>query len=76
MSPSDAPDLPAILDFTIALARTAGALMLEGQRAVLTASSGAVDEKKNAVDLVTEYDVRVEELVKGELRKQYPAYGL
>ncbi|EMD31110.1 hypothetical protein CERSUDRAFT_120080 [Gelatoporia subvermispora B] len=75
MSSPGAPDLPAVLSFTIALAHTAGALMLEGQRAILTASSSAVDEKKNSVDLVTEYDVRVEELVKSELKKQYPGYG-
>ncbi|KAI0652714.1 hypothetical protein C8Q79DRAFT_939044 [Trametes meyenii] len=65
-------ELGAILDFTIALARKAGALILEGSDAIR--ASGAMDEKKNSVDLVTEYDVRVEELVKRELSAQYPSF--
>ena len=67
-------DLKDILTFTTALARQAGDLILKGSEAIL--SSGNVDEKKNSVDLVTEYDVRVEELVKGELSKQYPGFQL
>ncbi|KAI0325422.1 hypothetical protein GY45DRAFT_248521 [Cubamyces sp. BRFM 1775] len=65
-------DLNAILDFTIALARKAGALILEGSEAIR--ASGAMDEKKNSVDLVTEYDVRVEELVKSELSAKFPTF--
>ncbi|KAI0370097.1 inositol monophosphatase [Pilatotrama ljubarskyi] len=65
-------ELNAILDFTVALARKAGALILEGSEAIR--ASGAMDEKKNSVDLVTEYDVRVEELVKRELSAQYPSF--
>ncbi|KAH9854385.1 hypothetical protein C2E23DRAFT_883981 [Lenzites betulinus] len=66
------PELQAILEFTIPLARKAGALILEGSEAIR--ASGAMDEKKNSVDLVTEYDVRVEELVKRELSAQYPSF--
>lgn len=67
-------DLQEILTFTTALARKAGDLILTGSEAIL--SSGNVDEKKNSVDLVTEYDVKVEELVKGELNKKYPGFQL
>lgn len=67
-------NLQEILTFTTALARQAGDLILRGSDAIL--SSGNVDEKKNSVDLVTEYDVRVEELVKGELANKYPGFQL
>ena len=70
---SDA-DLQSILEFTSTLARKAGDLMLEGSEAI--AASGDVNEKKNSVDLVTEYDVRVEELVRGEIKKAYPEFQL
>lgn len=67
-------DLQAILIFTQALALRAGALILEGSRAIL--ASGDISLKKNEVDLVTEYDVRVEELVKSELEKEYKGFKL
>ena len=67
-------DLLEILTFTTELARRAGDLILAGSQAIL--SSGNVDEKKNSVDLVTEYDVKVEELVKGELGRKYRGFKL
>ena len=73
MELSDA-DLQSILEFTSTLARKAGELILEGEEAI--AASGNVDEKTNSVDLVTEYDVRVEELVKEEINKAYPGFQL
>lgn len=69
-------DLKPILSFTINLARKAGALIVEGSVAIQSTSSSDVNEKKNSVDLVTEYDVRVEELVKKELKTQYPTFQL
>ncbi|KAJ3833463.1 hypothetical protein F5878DRAFT_405245 [Lentinula raphanica] len=66
-------DLKLILDFTVSLARKAGQLILEGSEAIQMAGSN-VDEKKNSVDLVTEYDVRVEELVKKEISDTYPDF--
>jgi myo-inositol-1(or 4)-monophosphatase len=69
-------DLQAILQFTVSLARTAGNLILEGSEAIQLASSNDVSEKKNSVDLVTEYDVRVEELVKKEIKDKYPYFNL
>ena len=72
-----AQDLRAILTFTTGLARKAGDLILEGSAAIQSASSESdVNEKKNSVDLVTEYDVRVEELVKKEIKEQFPTFEL
>lgn len=70
-------DLKAILEFTVGLARTAGTLILEGSAAIHASSSDSdVSEKKNSVDLVTEFDVRVEELVKKEIKIKYPEFKL
>jgi myo-inositol-1(or 4)-monophosphatase len=67
-------DLNSILEFTCTLARKAGDLILEGSEKI--AISGHVSEKKNSVDLVTEYDVRVEDLVREEIEKTYPGFEL
>lgn len=67
-------DLQEILVFATAVARKAGELILQGSEAIL--ASGNVDEKKNSVDLVTEYDVKVEELVRSELGAKYPSFQL
>lgn len=67
-------DLQEILVFATAVARKAGELILQGSEAIL--ASGNVDEKKNSVDLVTEYDVKVEELVRSELGVKYPSFQL
>ncbi|KAF8899306.1 myo inositol monophosphatase [Infundibulicybe gibba] len=71
-------DLQSILQFTIGIARNAGKLILEGSEAIQSASSKVSDvgEKKNSVDLVTEFDVRVEELVKKEIGIKYPKFKL
>lgn len=69
-----ASDLESILAFTVTLARSAGELILKGSDAIR--ASGNVDEKKNSVDLVTEYDVKVEELVKRELSTKFPTFEL
>ncbi|KAF9257068.1 hypothetical protein L218DRAFT_880403 [Marasmius fiardii PR-910] len=66
-------DLQNILQFTIDLAHSAGKVILEGSVAIQNAGSN-VDEKKNSVDLVTEYDVKVEELVKKEIAAKYPNF--
>jgi len=68
-------DLQAILTFTITLARKAGEVILQGSEAIQQAGSN-VDEKKNSVDLVTEYDVKVEELVKKQIAETYPDFKL
>ena len=71
-----ANDLKDILSFTVTLARKAGALILEGSEAIQSAPAQDINEKKNSVDLVTEYDVKVEELVKKEIGEKYPEFKL
>ncbi|KAF6748440.1 hypothetical protein DFP72DRAFT_916720 [Ephemerocybe angulata] len=70
-------DLHNILAFTVALARQAGTLILEGSEVIQSHSEESnVGEKKNSVDLVTEYDVRVEKLVQDRLKQQYPDFPI
>ena len=73
LSPTDLQD---ILKFTTTLARKAGDLILQGSKAILSAPARDIHEKKNSVDLVTEFDIKVEELVKKELGEKYPAFDL
>ncbi|EIM83255.1 inositol monophosphatase [Stereum hirsutum FP-91666 SS1] len=77
MAPLSASELKDILEWTIILARNAGKIMLEGSQAIQIAAASedtGINEKKNSVDLVTEYDVKVEELVKKEIREKYPSF--
>ncbi|KAH8119750.1 inositol monophosphatase [Phellopilus nigrolimitatus] len=67
--------LKEILGVSIKLAREAGKLILEGSDAILRSAAEAVEEKKNSVDLVTQYDKGVEELVKKELGQAYPGFS-
>ena len=69
-------DLKEILQFSISLAYDAGKLILDGSDAILTSPAEAVDEKKNSVDLVTEYDKAVEELIRNKTKSAYPDFGL
>lgn len=75
-SPLSPAELQEILRFTTDLARKAGALILEGSYAIQRSGAGSVGEKKNAVDLVTEYDVKVEDLVRSEIARAYPYFQL
>ncbi|KAI9569488.1 myo inositol monophosphatase [Boletus coccyginus] len=65
-------ELRSILVFTVNLARLAGTIILEGSKAIQSASF--IDEKKNSADLVTEYDVAVENLVMTEIKNAYPNF--
>jgi myo-inositol-1(or 4)-monophosphatase len=69
-------DLQALLGFTTGLARTAGTIILEGSKAIQSAPASDVNEKKNSVDLVTAFDVKVEEVVKAEIATKYPHFQL
>jgi myo-inositol-1(or 4)-monophosphatase len=72
-------DILALYGFCQELARSAGAIILQGSKAILEQKGKqdhGVNEKKNAVDLVTEWDVRVEEYVKAKIRENYPAFSL
>jgi myo-inositol-1(or 4)-monophosphatase len=74
MSDLTPSDLQSILQFTIALARTAGDVILEGSKAIQSVTD--IGEKKNSVDLVTEFDVKVEDLVKKKIGDKYPDFKL
>ncbi|KAL4070446.1 hypothetical protein J3A83DRAFT_3205621 [Scleroderma citrinum] len=65
-------ELRSILTFTVKLARTAGTLMLEGSQAIQ--STLDIDSKVNSIDLVTEYDIAVENLVMNEIKREYPNF--
>ena len=67
-------ELRSILTFTVNLARLSGTIILEGSQAIQSASF--IDEKKNSADLVTEYDVAVENLVMTEIKNAYPSFRL
>ena len=73
-APLGPTELRSILTFTIKLARLAGTVILEGSQAIQSASF--IDEKKNSADLVTEYDVAVENLVMTEIKSEYPSFKL
>jgi myo-inositol-1(or 4)-monophosphatase len=68
--------LQDILAFTTELARKAGVLMPEGSHAIQRAGAGGVGEKKNTVNLVNEYDVKVEELVRSSIARACPHFQL
>jgi myo-inositol-1(or 4)-monophosphatase len=68
-------DFTKILDFTVQLARSAGVVILAGSDAILSVVTD-VGEKKNSVDLVTEWDVKVENHVRKEIATAYPAFKL
>jgi len=69
-------ELQEILSFTTELALKAGALILKGSHAIQREGADSIGEKKSAVDLVTEYDVKVEELVMSEIARAYPHFQL
>lgn len=70
-------NLKDILDFTIALSKNAGVLILEGSNAIHSGSSSSeTEEKSNSVDLVTEYDVKVENMVFNAIKEKYPSFHL
>ena len=67
-------DLDQVLSFSISLARNAGDLILKGAQAIQ--SEHSIGEKKNSVDLVTQYDVAVEDLVRSQCAQAYPSFAL
>lgn len=66
----------ALLEFAIQLAKEAGAVILQGSKSIRQELGSGVDSKKNSVDLVTEWDVKVEEIVQNAVREKYPNFGL
>jgi len=69
--PLDAHELDAARETALTIAREAGALLLEGWR-----TGAAHVEKKGVIDLVTEYDVRSEELIRRRLGDAFPDHAI
>lgn len=63
--------LEQYLDFAVACAREAGALLMDGFE-----KQNKVDHKSSAVDWVTEYDRASEKLVVERLAEKFPQHGL
>ncbi len=77
MTDSLRPDsLGDLLDTAIALARGAGAILLDGLRQIRAGNGGAVRFKSGPGDVVTEYDQRSEDFIVAELRRRYPAHAI
>ncbi|EIW70099.1 hypothetical protein TREMEDRAFT_56815 [Tremella mesenterica DSM 1558] len=66
-------DLDSILEFTIQLAREAGAMIKNGQERRF-ASGASEDQKLNSVDLVTEVDKDVEKFITEKIMAAYPGH--
>ncbi|KAG8742540.1 hypothetical protein FRC10_001307 [Ceratobasidium sp. 414] len=77
MQKLDATEISELYAFCQKLARSAGTIILQGSKAILEqkGQQGSANEKKNAVDLVTEWDVKVEEFVKQQIRENYPSFA-
>ena len=65
-----APDPRTLREAAVAIAREAGAILLEGYGRTHTA------ERKGTIDLVTEYDRRSEALILARVREHYPGHGV
>lgn len=68
-------DLDAALRFSEDLARRAGDLIKRGSSSILTANAD-IAQKATAVDLVTEWDVKVEQLIRSDIEKTWPDFRL
>ncbi|KAH7104908.1 inositol monophosphatase [Auriculariales sp. MPI-PUGE-AT-0066] len=67
-------DQHELLQSLIEVARKAGEVMQTGSTHMLTASAN-IAQKASAVDLVTEWDVKTEDLIRTELEKAWPGFG-
>ncbi len=68
--------LRELLDTGIALARGAGAILLDGLNQIHAGNGGALRFKSSPGDVVTEYDQRSEDFIVSELRRRYPAHAI
>jgi fructose-1,6-bisphosphatase/inositol monophosphatase family enzyme len=60
-----------VYDFAVELARRAGEIIKEG-----FLQEKRIEFKTSAIDLVTEYDKRVEDVVFAAIRKRFPGHKL
>ncbi|KAG8722410.1 hypothetical protein FRC09_006305 [Ceratobasidium sp. 395] len=76
MQKLNAADTLDLYTFCQRIARSAGAIILQGSKSILEQKGqlGSANEKKNAVDLVTEWDVKVEDFVKQQIKENYPSF--
>lgn len=63
-------DLESVLTIAVAVAREAGALLMDG-----FSSAKTIDRKSSAVDWVTQYDTAAEALIGGRLRAAFPDHS-
>ncbi|BBL72171.1 inositol monophosphatase family protein [Methylogaea oryzae] len=69
-------NLSDILNTAIGIARHAGGILREGQAAMRAQRGGALKFKSSDIDPVTEYDLRSEQYIVGELRRLYPGHRI
>lgn len=67
------PILTDILDAAVTIARGAGAILREGFE---NCRAAALQFKTSDIDPVTEYDVRSEKFIVGELRRRFPSHQI
>jgi len=70
------PSLSEILASAVAIARGAGAILREGLATVEAQRGTAVQFKTTDIDPVTEYDVRSERYIVGELQRLFPGHRI
>ncbi|KAG9284869.1 hypothetical protein G9A89_003792 [Geosiphon pyriformis] len=67
-------ELVIYLHFAIKLAKECGQLILDGSKARYTAEKDVYEKYGNPIDLVTETDKKVEQLVRSKLSAEYPKH--
>ena len=73
LSDSSPPD---ILAATVAIARGAGSILMEGLASMGEHRGAALQFKSSDIDPVTEYDIRSEKFIVGELRQRFPSHHI
>ena len=73
---SEAMPITDILSAAITIARGAGAILREGVAAIEQNRGTALQFKSSAIDPVTEYDVRAEKYIVGELNRLFPEHRI
>src|SRR5690349_1968158 len=68
--------LGEILSATVNIARGAGAILREGLAAISANGGTHMKFKTSDIDPVTEYDVRSEKYIVGELHKLFPSHRI
>jgi myo-inositol-1(or 4)-monophosphatase len=75
-TPSTAGALAGIRDAAVAIARGAGCILREGQAAIENQRNAALQFKTSEIDPVTEYDIRSEQYIVGELSQRFPSHRI